>query len=98
MPSDAHHRDVTERHRLSLLRGNRAFASIVLNARSADIADMLLNRIRALHGPGLIAASANGERLVIRAMAPTGLALRRLLVPTLVELTGAGSLPRSGHL
>ena len=90
--------DVTERHRPSLLRGNRAFASIVHIARSADIAHMLLNRIRALHGPGLIASSANGERLVIRAMAPTGLALRRLLVPTLVDLTGAGSLPRLWHL
>jgi urease accessory protein len=31
-------------------------------------------------------------------MAPTGLALRKLLVPTLIELTGAGSLPRLWHL
>ena len=90
--------DNNERHSLSLLRGNRAFASVVHIARSADAAEILLDRIRALQGPGLIAASANGERLVIRAMAPTGLALRRLLVPTLVELTGAGSLPRLWHL
>lgn len=90
--------ELGERHGLSLLRSNRAFASVVHIARSADAAGLLLGRVRALHGPGLIAASANGERLVIRAMAPTGLALRRLLVPTLVELTGAGSLPRLWHL
>ena len=91
--------DDSERDGLSLLRGCRAFASILHIAATSDMAQLLLARVRALHPvTGLIAASANGERLVIRAMAPTGLALRRLIVPTLVELTGAGSLPRLWHL
>lgn len=91
--------DGSERDGLSLLRGCRAFASILHVAASADKAEQLLGRVRSLHpAPGLIAASANGERLVIRAMARTGLALRKLLVPTLIELTGAGSLPRLWHL
>ncbi|MET0436130.1 MAG: urease accessory protein UreD [Devosia sp.] len=91
--------DGSERDGLSLLRGCRAFASILHVAASADKAEQLLSRVRALQpATGLIAASANGERLVIRAMARTGLALRKLLVPTLIELTGAGSLPRLWHL
>lgn len=91
--------DGSERDGLSLLRGCRAFASVLHVAASADKAEQLLDRVRALHSAnGLIAASANGERLVIRAMARTGLALRKLLVPTLIELTGAGSLPRLWHL
>lgn len=89
----------SERDGLSLLRGCRAFASILHVAADADEAQTLLERIRALHPEdGPIAASANGERLVVRAMAPTGLALRKLLVPTLIELTGAGALPRLWHL
>ena len=91
--------DGSERDGLSLLRGCRAFASILHVAASDDKAEQLLGRVRALQpATGLIAASANGERLVIRAMARTGLALRKLLVPTLIELTGAGSLPRLWHL
>ena len=91
--------DDSERDGLSLLRGCRAFASILHIAATPDMAQLLLARVRALHpATGLIAASANGERLVIRAMAQTGLALRRLIVPTLVELTGAGALPRLWHL
>lgn len=88
-----------ERDSLSLLRGCRAFASILHVAGNADAAERGLARIRALHpADSPIAASANGERLVIRAMARTGLALRKLLVPTLIELTGAGALPRLWHL
>lgn len=91
--------DGSERDGLSLLCGNRAFASILHVAASADIAERQLERVRRLQkSDGLIAASATGERLVIRAMARTGLALRKLLVPTLIELTGAGSLPRLWHL
>ncbi|MCY1559883.1 Urease accessory protein UreD [compost metagenome] len=91
--------DGSERDGLSLLAGNRAFASILHVAASADMAERQLARVRALQpATGLIAASATGERLVIRAMARTGLALRKLLVPTLIELTGAGSLPRLWHL
>jgi urease accessory protein len=89
----------SERDGLSLLRGCRAFASVLHVAANPDMAGRMLDRVRALQpANGLIAASANGERLVVRAMAPTGLALRKLLVPTLIELTGAGSLPRLWHL
>lgn len=91
--------DGSERDGLSLLHGNRAFASILHAAASPDMAERQLERVRALQNSGgQIAASATGERLVIRAMARTGLALRKLLVPTLIELTGAGSLPRLWHL
>jgi urease accessory protein len=88
-----------ERESLSLLASNRAFATVLHVARSAERAEALcagLGSILPANNP--IAASANGERLVIRAMAPTGLALRRLIVPVLLELTGAGSLPRLWHL
>ena len=88
-----------ERDGLSLLAGNSAFATIVHVAATSERADALLQRIRStFQARHAIAASANGERLVIRAMAEGGLALRRMIVPTLIELTGAGSLPRLWHL
>jgi urease accessory protein len=90
---------VAERDGLSLLAGRRAFASVLHVASSADQCAATLSRLRALlPQDGRIAASANGERLVIRALAQTGLALRRLIVPVLSELSGAGSLPRLWHL
>jgi len=89
----------SERDSLSLLAGSRAFATIVHIAADAERAEALHQRIQAILPLTVaIAASANGERLVIRAMAETGLALRRMIVPTLIELTGAGSLPRLWHL
>lgn len=88
-----------ERDGLSLLAGKRAFATIVHIAPSADQCAATLAGLRALlPADSRIAASANGERLVVRALAQTGLALRRLIVPILTELTGAGSLPRLWHL
>lgn len=88
-----------ERDGLSLLAGRRAMASVLHVAPSADACAARLARVRAIMPPGdRIAASANGERLVVRALAETGLALRRLLLPILTELTGAGSLPRLWHL
>ncbi len=88
-----------ERDGLSLLAGNNAFATILHIAASPERAEALLNRVRSTFpAERPIAASANGERLVIRAMAENGLALRRMIVPTLLELTGAGSLPRLWHL
>lgn len=88
-----------ERDGLSLLLGRRAFATVLHVAPSADQCVATLARLRALlPQDGRIAASANGERLVIRALAQTGLALRRLIVPILSELSGAGSLPRLWHL
>jgi urease accessory protein len=88
-----------ERSGLSLLAGNRAIATVLHVAATPDRADALCTRLRTmLPVDAPIAASANGERLVIRAMAPTGLALRRLIVPVLLELSGAGTLPRLWHL
>ncbi|KRA40307.1 urease accessory protein UreD [Devosia sp. Root635] len=91
---------LAERDGLSLLTGKRAFASILHVAPSAGQSAAALARLRALlpAGDSSIAASANGERLVVRALARTGLALRRLIVPILAELTQAGSLPRLWHL
>ena len=88
-----------EREGLSLLAGRRALATILHVAPSADQCIATLNRLRQLlPADERIAASASGERLVIRALAQTGLALRRLIVPILAELTDAGSLPRLWQL
>lgn len=88
-----------ERDSLSLLDGSRAFASILHMAASAHRAETLGATIRASLAKGArIGVSVTGERLVIRAMAESGLALRRLIVPNLLILTGAGSLPRLWHL
>ena len=90
---------LTERDGLGLLAGKRAFATVLHVAPDADQCLAQLARIRPLlPDDGRIAASATGERLVIRALAQTGLALRRLIVPILAELSGAGSLPRLWHL
>ena len=88
-----------ERNGLSLLAGKRAFATILHIAPSVEQCAAQLVCVRAiLPQDGRLAASATGERLVIRALAQTGLALRRLIVPILAELSGAGSLPRLWHL
>ncbi|UJW86864.1 urease accessory protein UreD [Devosia sp. SL43] len=89
----------SERSGLSLLAGKRAFATILHVAPDADACATRLAQVRALlPADGRIAASANGERLIVRALAQTGLALRRLIVPILAELSGAGALPRLWHL
>lgn len=90
---------LSERSGLSLLAGKRAFATVLHVAPSADACAARLACLRAiLPDDGRIAASANGERLVVRALAQSGLALRRLIVPILAELSGAGTLPRLWHL
>ena len=90
---------LTERDGLGLLAAKRAFATVLHVAPDADQCLAQLARIRPLlPDDGRIAASATGERLVIRALAQTGLALRRLIVPILAQLSGAGSLPRLWHL
>lgn len=88
-----------ERDGLSLLAGNRAIATIVHIATDADRAASRLDAVRRSMPSGhAIAASQIGERVVVRASAPSGLALRRLIVPILLDLTGAGNLPRLWHL
>lgn len=90
---------LAERNGLSLLAGKRAFATIVHVAPDAQTCAKRLISVRELLPNSMeIAASANGERLVIRALAQTGLALRQLIVPVLAELSGAGILPRLWHL
>lgn len=86
----------SEREALSLLDGARAFATIV---HIGPLALRRLETVRALMpSGGRIAASAIGERLVVRAIAGSGLALRRMIVPIIAELSDAGSLPRLWHL
>jgi len=83
-----------ERDGLSLLAGANAFATLLYVGADAELK---LDRVRA----GLVgdaAASVIGERLVIRAMAPSGLALRRIITPIIALLSGAGALPRLWHL
>lgn len=85
----------SERDGIALLAGMRAFATIV---RIAPDAERLLAQLQPQLPASLqIAASAIGERLILRAMAPSGLALRRLIVPIIAELSGGGSLPRLWH-
>ena len=88
-----------ERDGLALLAGRRAFATVIHIAPDADACASRLHRLRALlPGDDRMAASANGERLIVRVLAQTGLAMRRLIVPILTELSGAGTLPRLWHL
>ena len=88
--------DGRERDGLSLLDGARAFATIV---HIGPQAARRLETVRALlPSDGQIAVSAIGDRLVVRAMADSGLALRRMIIPVLAELAGAGRLPRLWHL
>jgi urease accessory protein len=87
-----------ERDSLSLLSGMRAFATILHVPTGPERAEQLRETLQSVLPPGRIGISANGERLVIRAMAESGLALRRMIVPILLQLTGAGSLPRLWHL
>jgi len=81
-----------ERDALSLLAGNNAFATILfVGTNAAERVDS----VRALVPEGAKAAvSAIQERLVVRVLAPTGLALRRIITPIIAHLSGAGSLPR----
>lgn len=89
----------SERNGLSLLAGRRALCTVLHIAPDAEKCAARFERLRAiLPRDERIAASSNGERIVVRALAQTGLALRRLIVPILSELSGAGSLPRLWHL
>jgi len=82
--------DPLERDGLSLLAGNLAFATLLYVGHDAE---QRLDAVRALAGPE-IGSSAIGERLIVRALAPSGLALRRAIAPIIGLLSGAGSLPR----
>ena len=86
--------DPVERDALSLLDGCVAFATLLYVGADAD---RRLEPIRTmLHGRS--GASVIGERLIVRAMAQSGLALRKLITPIIAQLSGAGTLPRLWHL
>jgi urease accessory protein len=82
--------DPRERDGLSLLDGARAFATLLYVG--ADAA----RRRDAVHAAltGRAAASVIGERLTVRALADSGLALRRIITPSVASLSRAGALPR----
>lgn len=88
-----------ERDAKPLLAGARAFASILHITNNSDDAERIAARLRTKIATSRHAAvSANGERIVIRATAPSGIELRRAIVPLLTDLTATGALPRLWHL
>jgi urease accessory protein len=86
--------DPLERDGLSLLDGCGAFATVLYigadTTRKRDALRPLLT--------GRSGASAVGDRLVVRAIAPSGLALRKIIAPIVATLSSAGALPRLWHL
>lgn len=77
---------------ISTLAGARAFATLLhIGPRAAQLAE----HVRRLLPPEAPAGlSVIGDRLVVRVLADSGLALRRLIVPILGVLSGVGTLPR----
>lgn len=83
-----------ERDSLSLLDGALAFATVLLVGPRAE---RKLEPVRALlHGRAGV--SLIGDRLIVRAIAESGLALRKIIGPIIAEVSGAGTLPRLWHL
>lgn len=81
-----------ERDASSLLAGCNAFATLVSIAPDAEARlEKLRPLLATLPHAG---ASATGERLVLRFLAPSGIALRRSLQPAIAALSGAGAVPR----
>jgi urease accessory protein len=83
--------DPLEREALSLLAGARAFATILYIGADAP---RRLEAVRALPAAPAFGASLIGDRLVVRALAPGGLALRRAIVPAIAALSAGTALPR----
>lgn len=83
-----------ERDAPALLAGAAAFATLLYIGPDAE---RRLEPVRALL-QDQSGASLNGDRLTIRALAESGLALRRLIAPLIMQLSGAGALPRLWHL
>lgn len=82
--------DGAERDGLGLLNGALAFATVLHISRDAP---RRLDAVRALL-PESGGASVLGERLTIRLLAASGLALRHALTPIIALLSSAGSIPR----
>lgn len=81
-----------ERDSLSLLAGNNAFATVVHISQNAQ--DKVAGIRAGIPDDAKVAVSAIGERLIVRLLAPSGLALRRLITPIIAQLSGAGTIPR----
>jgi urease accessory protein len=79
-----------ERDGISLLAGALAFATVL---HVGPDAERKLDSVRALL-PETGGASAIGERLTVRLLGASGLALRRSLSPIIALLSSAGSVPR----
>lgn len=78
-----------ERDGIALLAGASAFATILYVGADAE------QRQSRLPAPATqIGISRTDGRLVVRVLAPSGLALRRLIVPIITVLSGNGGLPR----
>jgi len=82
--------DPLERDGLSLLDGAGAFATVLYVGADAE---RRLESVRALL-TGRSGASQIDERLIVRAAAESGLALRRIIAPIVARLSSAGALPR----
>jgi urease accessory protein len=82
--------DPLEREGLSLLDGAGAFATVLYVGEDAE---RKLGPVRSMLS-GRSGASIGGDRLVVRAMADSGLALRRIIAPVVAALSSAGALPR----
>jgi urease accessory protein len=81
-----------ERDGLALLDGANAFATVLFVGPNPE---RRLEAVRAiLPDAARVAASAVGDRLIVRAIAQSGLALRRIIVPIIAMLSGAGAVPR----
>lgn len=81
-----------ERAAAASLDGQAAFATLVhLGPDATLIAEQFLHQMGSADGMGV---SASKERLVLRALAPSGLAMRRRLTPLLKILSPASELPR----
>jgi len=82
--------DPRERLGSSLLDGALAFATVL---HVSPMAERMLDAVRALL-PETGGASLAGERLTVRLLAASGLALRQSLSPIIALLSNAGALPR----
>jgi urease accessory protein len=80
-----------ERQNLSLLAGARAFATLLYIGADAE---RRAATVRELAADPLVGSSRIGEKLVVRVLAPSGIALRRTIVPIIALLSERGRVPR----
>jgi urease accessory protein len=78
-----------ERDGPALLSGASAFATVLYIGPDAEAC-----AARLPPAPPGVGISRTGDRLVVRLLASSGLTLRRLVIPIITSLSGAGSLPR----